>query len=84
MVASWEAGLGGWVKKVKGLRGTNWKLQNSHGDTKYSIGNIVSNIYVTGNLYSNNYKWCWEAVELLEGSLRKFCICNCLTTMLYT
>ena len=26
---------------------TNWHLQNSHGDVKYSIGNIVSNIVIT-------------------------------------
>ena len=39
--------LGGWVKKVKELRSTNWLLQNSHGDVKYSIGNIVSNIVIT-------------------------------------
>ena len=36
-------GLGVWVKKVKGLRSTDWQLQNSHGDVKYSIGNTVSN-----------------------------------------
>ena len=35
------------VKKMKGLRSTNWLLQNSHGDVKYSIGNIVSNIVIT-------------------------------------
>ena len=46
-VDSWKEGdLGGWVKTVKGLRGTNWKLQNSHGDVRYSIGNIVNNIVI--------------------------------------
>ena len=35
----WEAG---W--KGEGLRSTNWYLQNSPGDVKYSIGNIVNNI----------------------------------------
>ena len=28
----------GWVKNVKGLRSTNWQLQNSHGDVKYNLG----------------------------------------------
>ena len=37
-------GVGDCVKKVKGLRSTDWSLQNSHGDAKYSIGNIVNNI----------------------------------------
>ena len=36
-----------WVKKVKGLRSTGWELQTSHGDVKFSIGNIVSNIVMT-------------------------------------
>ena len=48
MVAIQEWGLWVWVKKRKELRSTNWRLwgynQNSHGDVKYSIGNIVSNI----------------------------------------
>ena len=35
-----------WVKKVKGLRSTNWWLQNSHEDIKCSIGNIVNNIVI--------------------------------------
>ena len=37
------------MKKVKGLRSTNWQLQNSHGDVKYSIGNIVNNVVITMN-----------------------------------
>ena len=40
-------GLGGWVKKVKELRSTDWWLQNSHGDVKYSIGNIVNSTVIT-------------------------------------
>ena len=32
----------GWEKKVKELRRTNWLLQNSHRDVKYSTGNIVA------------------------------------------
>ena len=48
MVARWEGHRGGgWVKKVKGLRRTNWQLQNSHRDVKYSIGNIVNSIVIT-------------------------------------
>ena len=43
-------GLGDWEKKVKGLRRTNWKLQNSHRDVKYSTGNRVNNIVI-------NYVW---------------------------
>ena len=34
------------MKKVKGLRSTEWQLQNSHGDVKYSIGNRVDNIVI--------------------------------------
>ena len=30
------------MKEVNGLRSTNWLLQNSHGDVKYSIGNIIA------------------------------------------
>lgn len=40
------AGLGG-EKKVKGLRSTNWQLQNSHEDVKFSLRNIVNNIVIT-------------------------------------
>ena len=29
-------------EEVRGLRSTNRKLQNSHGDVKYSIGNGVA------------------------------------------
>ena len=36
-----------WVKKVKGLRSRDWQLQNSHGDVKSNMGNVVSNIVIT-------------------------------------
>ena len=36
-----EGGLGGWVERGQGLRSTTWRLQNSHGDVKYSIGKVV-------------------------------------------
>ena len=32
------------MEKVKGLRSTNWLLENSYGDVKYSTGNVVNNI----------------------------------------
>ena len=35
------------MKKVKGLRSTNWLLRNSDGDVKYSIRNIVNTILIT-------------------------------------
>ena len=35
------------MKKVKGLRSTNWQLQNSHGDVNSSIRNIINNTVKT-------------------------------------
>ena len=33
-------------EKVQGLRSTNWQLQNSRGDVKYSIGKgVPKNLY---------------------------------------
>ena len=40
MAARW-GGIGEWAEKVRGLRSTNWLLQNGHGDVKYSTGNIA-------------------------------------------
>ena len=34
------------MKKLKGLRSRNVYLQNSHGDVKYSIGNVVNSIVI--------------------------------------
>ena len=34
------------MKKVKGLRSTNWLLQNSHVRIKCSIKNIANNILI--------------------------------------
>ena len=34
------------MKKVMKLRSTNWYLQNSHGDVKYSTGNRVNSIVI--------------------------------------
>ena len=42
-----KMGRGDWVKKVKGLRSTNWSLQNSHKDVKYKRKNIGNNIIIT-------------------------------------
>ena len=44
---NWCLSVGRGVKEVKGLRNTNWQLQNSHEDEKYSIGNIGNNIVIT-------------------------------------
>ena len=44
------SGVGGWLKKVKGLS-TNWQLQNSHVEVKYSLGNIVNNIGIQRELH---------------------------------
>ena len=41
-----EGRLEGWVKKVRGLRSTNWLLQNSHGDINYRIENTVNNLII--------------------------------------
>ena len=45
-VARWGRGLGGWMKKVKGLKSTDWELQNGHGDVKYNIESTVNNILI--------------------------------------
>ena len=42
--------LKGLVKKRKGLRSTNWLLQNSRGDAKHRIGNRVNNVLTTMHL----------------------------------
>ena len=52
------------MEKVKGLRNTNWQLQNSHEDVKYSIGNIVNNVVIT------MYGARWE-LEIPGGALCK-------------
>ena len=42
-----EGVWGDWVKQVKGLSSVDRQLQNSHGDVKYSTGNIVNDIAIT-------------------------------------
>ena len=61
------------MKEVKGLRSTDWHLQNSHKDVKYSTGNVVNNTAISMNGAS-----C--VLEILRGTLCK--VYNCLTTML--
>lgn len=39
-------GLGRLVKKAKGLRSKNGQLQNNHGDIKFSIKKIFSNVII--------------------------------------
>ena len=75
MIAREVGGLKGLENKVKGLKSTNWQLQNSQRDEKYNIRNIVSNsvIILIGA------RW---VLELLGGSLYKSY--KCLTTVLYT
>lgn len=43
MVAGGGA-LGNWVKKERGLRNTDWGLQNGRGDTKQGTGTAGSNV----------------------------------------
>ena len=62
------------MKKEKGLRSTNWQLQNNHRDVKYSVGNVVNNIVLI------MYGVTW-VLDLLGGSLCK--LYKCLITMLY-
>ena len=33
-----EEGFRGWVRKVKGVRNTNWQLENSHGHVNTALG----------------------------------------------
>ena len=37
---------GDWVQKVQGLRSMYWWLQNSHGDVKYSVRNVVNSVLI--------------------------------------
>lgn len=69
-------GRGGLGKKGKGLRRTNWQLQNSPEDVNYSIGNIVKN-------NCNNYVW-WQVSTRLTGGESLPKLDKRLTTILYT
>ena len=65
MGSRWE----GCVKKVKGLSSIVWLLQNSHGDVKCNIGNVVDNILLT--MYDVRGVW-----DLSGWSLRKYGMSN--------
>ena len=63
MVTRWNRGQGILVKQVKGLRSTNWSLQNSNGDVKYNIGNIVAKEHTC----MINGQWCGDSLREWEG-----------------
>ena len=65
--------LGDWVEKVK--RFNKLVVTKRHGNTKYSIGNIVNNIVIT--MYGA--RW---VLEISGGTLCK--VYDCLTIMWYT
>ena len=55
------------MKKVKEIRSPNWKIQNSCGDVKYSIGNMVNNIVITmydAGCVLELSAWGWVGVTL--------------------
>ena len=68
-------GLGNGMKKEKGWRSTDGQWQNSHGDVKCGIGNIVNNTVIA----TYGAKW---VLDLLGGPLCK--VHDYLTTILYT
>lgn len=53
------------MKKVKGLNSTNWKLQNSHGDIKHSLGNTVNNTVIT----ISGARWVLELLGRMLGKV---------------
>ena len=53
------------MKKVKGLRSTNWLLRHSHGDVKYSLENIVNNILII----MHGVKWVLDLLGWLLSKL---------------
>ena len=65
------------MNRVKGLRSTDWWLQNSRGDVKDSTGNVVSNVIMILCLWRvPGGHWDCGAV---------FCkVCDCPNTMLNT
>ena len=46
IVARWE-GVWGMGEKVERIKKYNWWLQNSNGDIKYSMGNIINISLIT-------------------------------------
>ena len=59
----------------QGLRSTNWQLQKSHRDVKYSLKNILNKTVIT-------IHGVRRILDLLKGSCRK--LQKCLTPILYT
>ena len=58
-------------KKEKGLRSTNWQLENSRGNIKHNRKKVVDNTAIT---------MCGATLQI-TSSLHK--LYNCLTPMLY-
>lgn len=63
------------MKRVKGFRSTDWQLQKSPGDAKFSIGNTVSNVVII--TYGARL-----VLVIPRGPLYK--VNDCQTTMLHT
>ena len=61
MVARGESGLGDWIKKVKGLTSTNWKLQNIHGECQ-----VQHREY--SQCYGNNHGRCQVGTGNTRGN----------------
>ena len=58
MVARWNGVGGRWAKKMKKLGSTNWLLQNTHGDVKYGMGNIVAKQHIC--MTHGHGQWCGD------------------------
>ena len=52
---------GGMGEEVRGLRSTNWWLQNSHGAAKYSIGNGVAKELIC--MTHGHEQWCEDGLR---------------------
>ena len=64
-------GLGDWVEKVKALRSTDWCLQNSHRDVKYSTGNVINVFNIVLYMASRGY-WKYHKEHLVKHNIRLF------------
>ena len=49
-----RTGCGGLGEEVRGLKSTNRQVQNSHGDVKYSLGNVVAKELIPWSMDMNN------------------------------
>ena len=69
-----RGGLGGWMKKVKGLTSANLQLQNSHWDVKYRMESSANNTVRT-----------LHGAGRVQDFLGDHCgFYKCLTSVLYT